>query len=66
MSPVLHNSTTEDAIIIDGSVIVNMLKPATEKTLQNNQERFFHSTFNLSSLMLSVVMSYGMNILQTF
>ena len=56
-----------NAIIIDGSVVVNMIKPATgtERHLQNIQDSPFYPTFTLSSLMQSALMLYGMNILKT-
>ena len=56
-----------NAIIIDESVVVNMIKPATgtERHLQNIQDSPFYPTFTLSSLMQSALMLYGMNILKT-
>ena len=56
-----------NAIIIDGSVVVNMIKPATgsERHLQNIQDSPFYPTVNLRSLRQSALMLYGMDILQT-
>ena len=54
-----------DAIVIDGSVVVNMIKPTTEKTFaEYSRQSVLPYTFNRSSLMQSALMSYGMNILQ--
>ena len=66
-TPQLKMPEEINAIIIDGSVVVNMIKPATgtERHLQNIQDSPFYPTFNLSSLMQSALMLYGMNILQT-
>ena len=60
-----------NAIIITGSAVVDTIKLATENTFaeyqkyQENQDSPFCPTFNLSSPVQSILMSYGMNIMQT-